>query len=390
MNSENIMNRISKPDKLFNFSSINLVPPVKTPGGTHYIKILSHDELLYIQSPTCITKQGIMGSGKNMFCDLIFSNENASFVEWIGKLESHIQAELFENRVKWFESELDINDIENYTISPLKIYKSGLYLLRTVVPTRLGVCSLKIFDEAENPVLSKDISNSTNMITILEIRGIKCTARSFQIDIEVKQILTLSPNNMFEKCVINTGKRQLNADDDLKLQDISNHDSDNEHVKIDSNISDVDIDDSEATSYEPLEKRLNTMNMSKDEEPVSEQCDNDEPDLEPELTFNDDNTCKSSEECLHDTSELTEVELVIPNDDTIMLSTRNEVYYRMYRDAIKKAKNVRNIALSAYLAAKQIKDEYMLDDIKDDDESDLDEDSFNFQSNNKHLVETDV
>jgi hypothetical protein len=45
---------------------------------------------------------------------------------------------------------------------------------------------------------------------------------------------------------------------------------------------------------------------------------------------------------------------------------------------MRKAKNVRNLAISAYMNAKHIKNEYMLDDIKDDEESDLDDDSFNF------------
>jgi len=47
----------------------------------------------------------------------------------------------------------------------------------------------------------------------------------------------------------------------------------------------------------------------------------------------------------------------------------------MYQDAKKKAKLAKDLALSAYLEAKRIKNTYMLEDL-DDSDSDLDEDSF--------------
>ena len=44
----------------------------------------------------------------------------------------------------------------------------------------------------------------------------------------------------------------------------------------------------------------------------------------------------------------------------------------MYREARRKAKIARNLALSSYLEAKRIKNTYMLDNMKDSDDSDLD------------------
>jgi hypothetical protein len=58
-------------------------------------------------------------------------------------------------------------------------------------------------------------------------------------------------------------------------------------------------------------------------------------------------------------------------DDTIQLKNRNDVYYKMYREAKKKAKMAKDLALSSYLEAKRIKNTYMLEDISD---SDLDSD----------------
>jgi hypothetical protein len=47
----------------------------------------------------------------------------------------------------------------------------------------------------------------------------------------------------------------------------------------------------------------------------------------------------------------------------------------MYREACRKAKIARDLALSSYLEAKRIKNTYMLEDLTDSDESDLEQDS---------------
>ena len=62
-----------------------------------------------------------------------------------------------------------------------------------------------------------------------------------------------------------------------------------------------------------------------------------------------------------------------PDDlsDSITLKKPNEVYYEIYRTARQKAKHMRQVAVEAYLEAKQIKSQYMLSDI-DDSEDDMD------------------
>ena len=54
--------------------------------------------------------------------------------------------------------------------------------------------------------------------------------------------------------------------------------------------------------------------------------------------------------------------------DTISIKQRKDVYYEMYREALRKAKVAKDLALSAYLEAKHIKNKYMLDDISDEEE----------------------
>ena len=82
----------------------------------------------------------------------------------------------------------------------------------------------------------------------------------------------------------------------------------------------------------------------------------------------------------NDSNELCEVEFnldEISQDDTFKLKERDDIYYEMYREARRKAKIAKDLALSAYLEAKEIKNKYMLDDISDSDESDMDSDEDN-------------
>ena len=57
-------------------------------------------------------------------------------------------------------------------------------------------------------------------------------------------------------------------------------------------------------------------------------------------------------------------------DETVSLKKRNDIYYEMYKDALRKAKMAKDLALNSFLEAKRIKNTYMLDDL---DDSDLEE-----------------
>ena len=58
----------------------------------------------------------------------------------------------------------------------------------------------------------------------------------------------------------------------------------------------------------------------------------------------------------------------LPNDDTISIKPHNDIYYERYREARKRARIAKNMALQAFLEAKEIKNKYQLDDIESDDE----------------------
>ena len=58
------------------------------------------------------------------------------------------------------------------------------------------------------------------------------------------------------------------------------------------------------------------------------------------------------------------------DDIDIEIKKRNDIYYEMYKDALRKAKMAKDLALNSFLEAKRIKNTYMLDDL---DDSDLEE-----------------
>jgi len=338
----------------FDFNKLTLTTPTVMSGGNYFIKYLMNSAPLYIQPPKCKTKGGLSKSGKRMYCDLVFTNENEQFIRWMEDLENYTCNYIYKNREKWFETDMELPDIENYFTSPLKIYKSGkFYLARTNIGTRLGKISLKIYDESEEPVEPESINDNMNIITILEVQGIKCSARSFQIELEMKQMMVVRSNDdLFEKCLIGVTSTN-NAEKSVAKIPVALEKSASETPVVQPAVDTPIVP--EITLEETDEKKGGESNSSIQEIAEVNKPDEEGVDLrEYEI-------------------DLDEVE----NLESIKIKPRNDVYYEIYREARRKAKLARKMALSAYLEAKQIKNTYMLNDIEDSEESDNDEEDVN-------------
>jgi hypothetical protein len=407
------MEGIYDANDTFNFEKLVLTKPTVITGGNYFIKLLVNDNPLYIQPPKCKLKQGISKAGKRLFADLMFTNENDQFVRWMENLENHCQQNIFNNREKWFDGELEMTDIENYFTPPLKVYKSGkFYIIRTNINTLLGKSVLKIYDENENEVDMDNINENMNIMTILEIQGIKCSARSFQIEIELKQMLVMNPINIFDKCLL-TKKQQ----DVVNYSHQDNKDNNTETINetVSETILVVKNNDDEFQTEETVYD-TDTVNASGatettdtvdvgdnlEPEPEPEHEQQQQPHPEPEYkepiieipekylekNENEQKFNMNTLEINTYSNGLEEVEFQVeelPENEIIQIKKRNEVYYNMYREARRKAKIARNLALSSYLEAKRIKNTYMLDDIKDSDDSDLDIDLENEDSINNEF-----
>ena len=328
----------------FPFDRMSMSKPVSS-GGNHLIKFSISGSPVYVQPPKC-TIRGAPGNKKH--CDLVFSQENDEFLGWIETLENICQTRLFDNRNTWFETPLEMEDIENMFTTTTKLYKNGkYYILRANIPYKMGVMSLKIYDENECETYLERINEEMFVMSVLEIHGIKCTSRNFQLEIEVKQILVLKPVDIFEKCIL---KRQiLEEEKPLAVKPIV-----------------FEQEKDQTQQEEEKQEQEKQQEEEPKEEPKDEET-RDETREEPK-----DQTKEESKE--ENTGELVEVEFDLDKldpSDSVQLKQRNDVYYEMYRDARRKAKEARNLALAAYLDAKRIKNTYMLDEI-DSDDSDLD------------------
>ena len=384
------MEEIYEPNSKFNFEHLTLSPPTSILGGNYFIKFQVSGNPLYIQSPKCCTKQGIVKAGKKMYCDLLMSNDHEQFIQWMENLENYSQEYIFKNREKWFETDLEKHDIENSFSSPVKTYKSGkFYTTRTNIPIRLGKSSLKIYDENENDVNIDLIKDTTNIIAIMEVQGIKCSARSFQIEIELKQMMVLKPSNLFEKCIIKSSNLSIDnpilpsildvhLDENItynltptneinKIGGVSEINHINDSVEYDQH-DDQDDDSDNVFAHKNTTVSVTTPTVSV---------------TTPTVSVTTPTTIPSNS----NKSDLTEVEFTLdelPENEVIQIKTRNDVYYQMYKEAKKKAKLAKDLALSTYLDAKRIKNTYMLTDIDDDDsDSDLESNL----TNNNHFVD---
>jgi len=400
------MQEIYDTNDNFNFDNLVLTKPTLITGGNYFIRCLINNAPIYIQPPKCNTKNGIMKAGKRFYTDLMFTNENEKFIRWMENLENHCQQFIHKNREKWFDGEMELHDIENYFTSPLKIYKSGkYYIARTNIPGILGKPTLKIYDENEHEIDYESIDDKTNMMTILEIQGIKCSARSFQIDLEIKQIMILKPNNLFEKCIIKPESTTIGVNNDSThvIQNTKDFNEKLEKENITAIIVDSEADQS--INMGVLPAVINTMVLTKDFDTdygsdnntqniitqvsdiaptqvsditptqVSDIAPTQVPFKEDPAEAEDDNTGYSIIEPTRVTPlnnyGMEEVEFhleELSKNDCMQLKNRNDVYYEMYKEARKKAKIARDIALSAYLEVKRIKNTYMLNNDKDSDE----------------------
>jgi hypothetical protein len=364
------------------------ISPKLISSGCYFIRCFGQNQNpLYIQSPKCKSKQGIVKTGnKKMHCDLIFTHEDEAFLRWIEDFENQCQQILFDNRNKWFDSDLEMHDIENSFASSFKMYKSQ-HVLRANIPIRLGKCSLKIYDEQEQDVDIENISSDTVLMTILEIQGIKCSSRSFQIDFEIKQMMVLNPVDLFEKCVIskktNVGTNLAVAlpvvaikEDEEKENAIDNDNEEEKDEEEDNNDNDNDNDkeEEEEEKEEEEDKKGEEDKKKGEEEDKKEEEEKKEEDKKKEKEINlgiSDN-------------ELCEIDFSLPsaeNEDVLHLKKRNDVYFEMYSSAKKKAKLARQYALSAYLEAKRIKNTYLLDEVFEDDDDDDEDDKFSEEDN---------
>ena len=397
------MDDIIEPTIDYDFTKLYFGPPSSLAGGAYFTRLMYNtNKPIFIQTPKGLTKQGFIKSGKKIYTDLMFDNNDTVFINWIENLEARCQELIFAKRETWFETKLEKDDIECAFTSPFKIFKSGkYYLLRVNVKP-----NIKIYDEKDQILSTESITNDKPIICILEIQGLKFTSRNFQLEIELKQSMVVSPDPFLDECFIKrpVKKQQKQQVEEEQINENITFDLDNlinqsaQHLaknkdkipfenieKKENNTSPIDLEET-FDKPKPLEKDIENENKHKNLFDL-EEADIDFTNLQDinEFTSKEDEVDVEVE----DPNILKEIDLSSTLDnslETLQLKKPNQVFYEIYQKAREKAKEAKKNAILAYLEMKNIKKTYMLDDI---DESDNEFDEFASRDSSSEISDTE-
>jgi hypothetical protein len=373
------MENIIEPNESFDFSKISLAHPAGIQGGAYFTKIEFNKKPLYIQTTKSLTRQGIVKTGKKYYSDLMFDKNSETLIEWFLNLEEKCKKLIYEKKDAWFQGNLEENDIENAFNPLIRVYKSGKFnLLRTnIKSSKDETPAVKIYNENEIMLGINDITTETEMISILEIQGIKFTSRNFQIEIELKQVMVLDNQPIFESCLIKTNKK---TNEQKPLEEL-------EELKSDENMQSIDVlasineqqneniilsmeEETKPVVESKMEEINNIVNSLEEFDPIHllQPEEKKEEDIALDIDFED--LSDDIEENNDSLREITDLNLD-KNDESITLKKPNQVYFELYKEARNKAKQAKKSAILAYLEAKNIKKTYMIENINDSD-SDFD------------------
>jgi glutamate synthase domain-containing protein 2 len=280
--------------------------------------------------------------------------------------------------------------------------------------------NIKIYDEKDQILSTESITNDKPIICILEIQGLKFTSRNFQLEIELKQSMVVSPDPFLDECFIKRPIKKQQTQQEQKQEEVE--EVEEEQVKQDitfdldnlinqsaqhlaknkdkiqfennyknnenneNNISPIDLEET-FDKPKPLEKDIENKNENKHKNLFDlEEADIDFTNLQNvnELTPEEDII-----EEVEDPNILKEVDLSSTLDnslETLQLKKPNQVFYEIYQKAREKAKEAKKNAILAYLEMKNIKKTYMLDDI---DESDNEFDEFASRDSSSDISDTE-
>jgi len=406
------MDNIIEPTIDYDFSKLYVGPPSTLAGGAYFTKLMYNtNKQLFIQTPKSLTKQGFVKSGKKIYADLMFDNNDTVFINWIENLETQCQSLIFSKGQTWFETKLEKDDIESAFTSPFKIFKSGKYYLMrvNVKPT------VKIYDDNDQIIPTENLTSDKMIISILEIQGIKFTSRNFQIEIELKQSMVVSPDPFLDECFIkkpakiHTTKDPSEPHDNIEAfidesaksltktinNNINNNIKSLENSSLElSNVEHIDLENAsvEKPSVEHIDLENSSVENPSVEKPSVEHIDLENSSLEKpsvehinlEVSFEDQKHLdphneleeanimldieELTQEIKEDPNVLKEVDFTLENNlEAMTLKKPNQVYYEIYQKAREKAKIAKKSAIVAFLEMKNIKKTYMLDDIDESD-----------------------
>jgi len=372
---------VQQINKDFDFEALSLSPPTGVQGGAYFSKLKMNGEKLYIQTSKCKTKSGIKKSGKKMYCDLMFNNEDSEFYNWNEKFEEETKNLILKNKESWFHDDLEKDDIEYNWNSGIRSYKQKYYLFRTYIEkSKINSNNpvLHIFNEDQELLSMDEVNSDDKMICIFEVKGLKFTSQSFHLECSLIQILLLKEDeNMFNKCLIKIEKKNNleskvvnEVDNRIKEKEVKEEVKEGVKEEVEEGVKEeVKEEVEEGVKVLNESEEVNKKEFSEEEEVLENVLVKEKKGMD-----NLEENKKKYEEDLEENDEILEVNLELPEDleiNSMKLKKPNEVYIEMYKSAKNKAKLAKKLAIQAYLESKEIKRTYMLDEMDDSDDEDL-------------------
>jgi len=388
----------------FDFTQLSISQPISVQGGAYFTKLKMKNDTLYIQLPKCVTKQGLNETNKKAYMDLMFTNDDEYVIEWFENLENKLVDLVYQKKDIWFQNEMEKEDIETFFNPICRPFKGGkFHLVRINIPRNKTLSSqyhCNVYDENENIIPIQDINDKHSIIPVLEIQGIKFSARNFQLELLGKQIMILNNKPLFKGCVIKRSNEENTVESkepekESELEEtINNAVTDNiqsslgdnsekglvsEETKSENSILQESIletlTDDDNDNDNAIDNAIDNVVDSKITEVIESSNDNVEQQDKESDIIEENLEEKANTSGSIDLEDIT-TQLSINNSESkIILKKPNEVYYEIYKIAKDKAKQHKKAAISHYLEAKKIKNTYLLDDLDNSDESSEEEDS---------------
>jgi len=410
----------------FPFHKLSLANPHGIQGGAYFSKIkINENEPFLFQTPKCSTKNGIVSTDKKIYCDLILDHDNETFINFLQELERNVQQLIYEKRDLWFHNNMEMENIEYFFNPIIRTYKKH-FLVRTYIQQPKHIKrtkSLQIYDANENRLTIKDVTKKNKIIAIVEGLGIKFTSSSFHLELCLRQIMILENKPIFHKCLIqhphpateyinpkitsahqendkeDTSKSEGNVGDMKMAEETAPAAAEEAEAAPDAEEAEAAPDAEEAEAAPDAEaapeaeaaapaaeaasaaeatedtpttliKRDNSINATtapKVESSVVPQKE-DQRDIDLQTEAAGENT-----ESLEQTAPLCEIKVDIPKEKgSVHLKDPIVVYREIYKKAMEKAKEARRLAIRAFLEAKQIKNTFLVGEVEDSEDDDLD------------------
>ena len=378
------MDNILDINDKFDFDTLNLENPMPMQGGNFFTKINYSNKMLplFIQLPKCNSKNGIIknNTSKKSHIDLLFNYFDSNILSWFESLENKCRELIYNKKNEWFNSEMELDDIESMFLPTLKSFKSGKYIvLRANIPSSKNIKKeyCMIYDENEMILTSDKVTEDKELIPLISIDGIKFSSKSFQLEINIPQIMilnlentikkdfmikrkenTLEDNSIYKKSVEEESKKKINAADsetNENNENHKNHENNENHENHENNENDENNENHK--SNENNENHENN-NLKKNHE-----------NHENEETIAKTDNIKEKDLEEKDLEEINDLDLNIDNLDEISLKNPEDIYIEIYTSARNKAKQMKKAAIDAYFHAKNIKSKYgITENYSSDDE----------------------